>query len=60
MVDEKIIPVEGDIVKPGLALNPEMRRQITEDVNIIFNVAASVDFTEFLKDSLKINYFGCL
>jgi fatty acyl-CoA reductase len=23
-------------------------------------VAASVDFNEFLKDSLRINYFGCL
>lgn len=60
MVNQKVVPVEGDITKPGLALDPKMRKQITEDVEVVFNVAASVDFNEFLKDSLRINYFGCL
>jgi thioester reductase-like protein len=55
-----VVPVEGDITKEGVGLSAEMRHQIVQDVNIIMNVAASVDFNEFLKDSLKINYFGCL
>jgi nucleoside-diphosphate-sugar epimerase len=29
-------------------------------VNVIFGCAASVDFNEFLKDAIQINYFGCL
>jgi len=37
-----------------------MRARITSCVEVIFNVAASVDFNEFLKDSIRINYYGCL
>lgn len=37
-----------------------MRKQITEDLQIVINCAASVNFDDPLPDALQINYFGCL
>jgi len=52
--------VEGDICKEGLAMKAEMRKQIVEDVQVILNCAASVDFNEPLRDAIEINYNGSL
>lgn len=56
----RIIPIEGDITKDGLAMKPEDRARLTEELDVIINCAASVDFNERLCDALQINYFGCL
>lgn len=42
----------------GLGLSPEDHEQITRDVDVIINSAASVNFDDPLKEALKINYFG--
>ena len=60
MIQDKIIPIEGDICKEGLALKPEDRALLINDLDIIINVAASIDFNERLCDALQINYYGCL
>ena len=51
IVKNKIIPIEGDITKDGLALKPEDRSTLIEDLDIIINCAASVDFNERLCDA---------
>jgi nucleoside-diphosphate-sugar epimerase len=43
-----------------LAIKPEDRQLLINDLDIIINCAASVDFNERLCDALQINYFGCL
>jgi thioester reductase-like protein len=60
IVQNRIIPIEGDIVKEGLAMRPEDRERLINDLDVIINCAASVDFNERLCDALQINYFGCL
>lgn len=57
---EKIVPIEGDIVKENLAIKPEDRDILIKELNVIINIAASVDFNERICDALQINYFGCL
>jgi fatty acyl-CoA reductase len=33
---------------------------IVEEVNVIINSAASVNFDDPLLDAIQINYFGCM
>ena len=56
----KIVPIEGDIVKEGLAIKPEVRERLINDLQVIINCAASVDFNERMCDAFQINYYGAL
>lgn len=47
----KIFPVEGDIVKENLAIKPDVRELLINDLDVIINCAASVDFNERLCDA---------
>jgi len=38
--------INGDLIKPELAISPEDRLKITENVNLIINSAASVKFDD--------------
>ena len=60
MVNTKIHPIEGDITKAGLGFKQEDRELLINDLDVIINIAASVDFTERLCDALNINYHGAL
>lgn len=51
-IKEKVIPIEGDLVLNGLGIKPEDRKTLTEEVQIIMNSAASINFTEPLHDAL--------
>ena len=55
---DKIIPVEGDMLKEELGLNASAMQMIIDNVNIIVNCAASVDFNARLDDALMINVRG--
>jgi len=57
---EKIIPVQGDLINEGLGLSAEDRMMVENEVHVIINCAASVNFDDPLHDALNINYFGCL
>ena len=59
-ISEKIVPIEGDICKDGLALKAADRERLVNELDIIINCAASVNFTERLCDALQINYYGAL
>ena len=60
IVNTKIVPIEGDICKDLLAIKPEDRQVLSQELNVIINIAASVDFNERICDALQINYFGCV
>lgn len=60
IIDKKIFPIEGDINIDNLAMSPEDKQRIINDVQIVINCAASIDFNERLCDAFNINYYGCL
>lgn len=41
---DRIFPVQGDISSAGLGLSEEDRRTLTENVQIVFHIAACVKF----------------
>ena len=57
---KKIIPIQGDLIIDGLGISPEDRIRVTENVHLVINCAASVNFDDPLHDALEINYFGCM
>lgn len=54
------MPIEGDICKDGLALKAADRERLVNELNIIINCAASINFTERLCDAIQVNYYGAL
>ncbi|XP_076588915.1 fatty acyl-CoA reductase 1 isoform X2 [Chaetodon auriga] len=52
---EKIIAVNSDLTQPELDLSKEDQSILAENVNIIFHCAATVRFTEPLKDAMQLN-----
>ncbi|OMJ82851.1 hypothetical protein SteCoe_16318 [Stentor coeruleus] len=56
----KLIPVSGDMLKKGLDLSGEDFLMLKNNVNIIINSAASVDFNQRLDQALQINTLGTL
>ncbi|KAM3137875.1 hypothetical protein pb186bvf_009956 [Paramecium bursaria] len=58
-IKKVVVPLDGDLLKPGLGLSQEARQDVINNVNVIINSAASVDFNSSLKVALEINYYGC-
>lgn len=56
----KVVPVVGDLTIKGLGLSQEHREMLLNEVDVIINNAASVNFDDPLLDALNINYFGCM
>lgn len=54
----KVRVVAGDVGEDGLGLSPEDRKILTDNVNVIFHSAATLDFAETLKSTVKINLLG--
>jgi thioester reductase-like protein len=59
-MNEKIFPISGDLILEGLGISPEDRARIVNEVDLIINSAASVNFDDPLLDAIQINYFGCM
>ena len=55
-----MFPIAGDLTMNGLGLSQEHRETIINEVDIIINCAASVNFDDPLLEALGINYFGTL
>ena len=60
IIKERVIPINGDLVIEGLGLAKEIRAMLTEEVPIILNTAASINFNDPLRDALNINFFGAI
>jgi thioester reductase-like protein len=56
----KIFPIAGDLTLSQLGMSAESRAILQNEVQIIINCAASVNFDDPLLDALNINYFGCM
>ncbi|XP_043521445.1 fatty acyl-CoA reductase 1-like isoform X2 [Frieseomelitta varia] len=54
----KLHPVQGDANLPDLGLSLEDRIMLTEKVNIVFHVAATVSFNQSLADAVNTNAKG--
>jgi alcohol-forming fatty acyl-CoA reductase len=48
------------LTSKGLGLTPEDRKMITNDCQIVLNIAASVDFNSRLDQAIEINIDGAL
>lgn len=57
-VEDKIVPIHGDLNKEGLGLSNEDKSKLAQNLNIIFNSAADTNMNNPLKKALNINYFG--
>lgn len=44
--------IKGDLVLEGLGIKPDVRKKLVEEVDIILNTAASINFMEPLRDAL--------
>jgi len=55
---EKIHPILGEISELKVGISDEDRKLLIEEVNIIFHMAASVQFTDSICTALKINVRG--
>lgn len=54
----KVRVVAGDVGEDNLGLSPDDRLLLTDNVNVIFHSAATLDFAETLKSTVKINLLG--
>lgn len=57
-MSERVILIQGDLIIDKLCLSLTDREMLTNDLDIIINSAASVDFSESLQNMIKIDYFG--
>lgn len=54
----KVIAFEGDITLPRLGLSDSDYATLAENVSLVFHAAASVRFTEPLRQATKLHIFG--
>mgnify|MGYP000882206508 CR=1 FL=1 len=54
----KVVAVEGDLNCEDLGFAPEVKETLCKSVNVVFNIAASVQFDAPLKQNLRDNYLG--
>ncbi|CAG9767884.1 unnamed protein product [Ceutorhynchus assimilis] len=54
----KVLPIEGDITQPELAISKNDIALLSRTVNVVFHSAATVKFDEKLKLSVTINMLG--
>ena len=57
---KKVIPIAGDLIKEGLGISQADVAVLSQELDVIINCAASVQFDDPLLDAIQINYFGCL
>lgn len=50
--------VAGDVGLPDMALSAEDRKALTDNVNVIFHSAATLDFADPLKQTVDVNLLG--
>jgi fatty acyl-CoA reductase len=55
---QKLVALVGDVGEDNLGLSPADRRLLTENVNVVFHSAATLDFEATLRPSVTINLLG--
>jgi fatty acyl-CoA reductase len=54
----KLVAVSGDVGEENLGLSPDDRRLLTENVDVVFHSAATLDFEASLRPTVTINLLG--
>ena len=57
-VMDRIVPIAGDITKPGLGISKEDEEILVGNVSVVFHLAASIRFNETLRNALLYNVIG--
>ncbi|XP_032668396.1 putative fatty acyl-CoA reductase CG5065 isoform X2 [Odontomachus brunneus] len=55
---KKVLPLDGDITTHNLGLADEQRETLTNEVHIVFHLAATLRMEAKLKDSVELNTIG--
>lgn len=55
---KKVTAIAGDVSAPDLAISPEDRQLLINEVNMIFHCAATIRFDEALKKAVLLNVRG--
>jgi fatty acyl-CoA reductase len=56
----RVVVVSGDISEKGLALSDDVYNDLCQEVNVVFHSAASVNFDENIKSSVRTNVNGTM
>jgi thioester reductase-like protein len=54
-IESKITVVEGELTKPGLGMPAAQFQALANDIDVVINCAASVNFREALDTAIRIN-----
>lgn len=54
----KLVPVAGDVGEDNLGLSAADRQTLVDNVNVVIHSAATLDFQENLRPTVKINLLG--
>lgn len=57
-VQEKIVPIEGDVVQPLCGIDSRLRAELSGRIDAVVNVSGVVDFEPPLDEALEVNAFG--
>lgn len=59
-ISKHIKAISGDLLEDGLGIDKEVRKELIENLNVIVNCAASVDFNSRIDEAIRINIYGSL
>ncbi|XP_066326790.1 fatty acyl-CoA reductase 1-like [Miscanthus floridulus] len=57
-IQEKLVPLAGDITNEGLGLEPPTFDDLAKEMDVIVNIAATTNFYQRYDDSLNVNVMG--
>ncbi|CAO3629118.1 unnamed protein product [Cunninghamella blakesleeana] len=60
IIQNKIVPIGGDIISPDLSMSFEDREMVVENVHVVLHCAATLDYHERLDLALETNTLGTL
>ncbi|KAI9498954.1 male sterility protein-domain-containing protein [Zychaea mexicana] len=60
IMQEKIVPIAGDIISPDLSLSDQDRETVVKEVQVVIHCAATLDYHERLDLALETNTLGTL
>ena len=60
LLKQKVKPVAGDLLMENLGISEGDRKMLMNELDVIINCAASVNFDDHLHDAIRINFLGTL
>eukprot|EP00756_Hemistasia_phaeocysticola_P022602 Hpha_TRINITY_DN15844_c1_g4::TRINITY_DN15844_c1_g4_i1::g.187196::m.187196/K13356/FAR; alcohol-forming fatty acyl-CoA reductase len=57
---EKVRAVRGNLTEENLGLSPEDAKELAEKVEVVFHLAATINFDERLDEAIRLNVLGSL